>query len=284
MTPAGDEGGSGAAPASGEHFIETNGIRMYVRSRGNGRPIIFIHGLGWDHTLWDNAAASLAKRYLTVAADTRGHGRTDKPEGAYTITGFSDDWHGLLGVLGLERVCVVGFSLGGMIAMTLALEHPELVETLVLASTLCRADDSLQEKLEARIETAKREDPEASARLGAQQIFSPRFIADEPQRVESFVGWRTAMSQEPLFAAARASYGFDVSSRLNEISVPTLVMYAEDDVITPPSDAELIIQSLPQTEEVRFPETGHMIPVEQPAEFETELSAFLTRHYPPGSK
>ena len=270
-----------SAGSRSRQLIETNGIRMYAHSRGSGRPVVFIHGLGWDHSLWDGAAQSLAAHYHTVTADTRGHGRSDKPEGAYSIDEFSHDWRGLLTGLRIERVSVVGFSLGGMIAMKLALEHPELVEALVLVSTLCRADSGLRDKLEARIETAKREDPVASARLGARQIFSPSFMLKQPEYIESFVGWRAAMNQEPLFAAARASYGFDVCARLGEIRVPSLVMYAEEDVITPPTDGERVVASLPAPEVVRFSGTGHMIPVEKPVEFETALSDFFARCYPP---
>ena len=276
----GETSSTNNASSHREQFIETNDINMFTLSRGAGRPVVFIHGLGWDHTLWNRAAQSLATHYHTVTADTRGHGRSDKPDGPYSIDGFSDDWRGLLTGLGLERSTVVGFSLGGIIAMKLTLEHPDLVEALVLVSTLCRADSSLRDKLEARIESAKREDPVASARLGAGQIFSPSFMADHPKHIESFVRWRAAMSQEPLFAAARASYGFDVCSRLGKVRVPALVMYGEEDIITPPSDGERIVASLPGSEVVRFPGTGHMIPVEKPAEFETALSDFLARPHP----
>lgn len=284
MNPSDADPYATSADSRRGQLFETNGIRMYAHSRGSGRPVVFIHGLGWDHTLWDNAAQSLAAHYRTVTADTRGHGRSDKPDGAYSIDQFSHDWRGLLSALGIEPVSVVGFSLGGMIAMKLALDHPELVEALVLVSTLCRADSGLRDKLEARIETARREDPVASARLGARQIFSASFMQRQPEYIESFVGWRGAMRQEPLFAAARAAYGFDVCARLGEIRVPSLVMYAEEDVITPPTDGERIVASLPAPEVVRFSDTGHMIPVEKPVEFETALSDFLARCYPPVPK
>ena len=253
---------------------------MYGVSRGHGRPVVFLHGLGWDHTLWDGAMEGFAGRYQTVAADSRGHGRTDKPDGPYSIGCFANDWTGLATGLGVDRVCLVGFSLGGMIAMQMALDQPELVEALVLVSTLCGADSQLLGKLEERIETAKREGPLVGAQAGARQIFSPRFMAEYPERVESFVRWRADMAQEPIFAAARASNGFDVCSRLSELQVPCLVMYAEDDVITPPSMAQTIIY-LPETEVVAFPDNGHVIPVERPTQFEMALDDFLTRRYPP---
>src|SRR5665213_2826208 len=104
-------------------MISTNGIRMNVVESGQGRPVVFLHGLGWDHEMWLPFMGKLADRYRVIAGDTRGHGRTDKPPGPYSIQTFSDDWHGALQGLDAKSACAVGFSKGGMVAQTLAVQR-----------------------------------------------------------------------------------------------------------------------------------------------------------------
>lgn len=270
----------GAAEPRGR-LVEVPGLRMYAVERGGGRPVVFLHGLGWDHTLWTGAMETVSRDYRAIAADTRGHGRSDTPPGPYSVAMFAEDWHHLLARLDVRDACLVGFSLGGMIAMLLALERREQVAALVLACTLCYMDPAISAQLEERIDAAKARGPEAGARVGARQIFSPRFMARDPDRVERFVRWRAAMAQEPLFEASRASRGFDVCARLREISVPCLVMYGDDDAITPPRVVKQIAEHLPGAETVGFPGTGHMIPVENPDGFAAALTSFLAARFAP---
>jgi 3-oxoadipate enol-lactonase len=260
-------------------FVETNGIHMYAVQRGQGRPLVLLHGYGWDHTLWDEVSAQFAPRYRVIACDTRGHGRSDKPPGPYTVRMLARDWHEVLTALAAWPACLVGFSLGGMIASLLAVEHPETVEALVLIATLCEADPDIEGKLEARIRATREEGPVAGAIIGARQIFSPRFAAAHPDVIDRFVQWRASMPQEPLFEAARAVYGFRVCERLREIRVPCLVVYADDDAITPSPAARRIAESVPGAQLVGIREAGHMIPLEKPQEFATVLDAFLVAHY-----
>jgi 3-oxoadipate enol-lactonase len=267
-------------------FVETNGIRMYAVEGGRGRPLVLLHGYGWDHTLWIDLFGRFAPRYRVIAGDTRGHGRSDKPPGPYTLSMMARDWRGLITALAAEPACLVGFSLGGMIASLLALEHPGAVEALVLVATLAEADPDVEVKLEARIRTAREEGAIAGAVVGARQIFSPRFMEANPDVIERFVQWRASMPLEPLFDTARSVYGFHLCERLREVRVPCLVVYADEDAITPPATVRRIAESLPRAQLVGIRDAGHMIPVEKPHEFATVLNSFLAAHYlpvaPPG--
>ena len=102
---------------------------MMVVEAGRGRPLVFLHGLGWDHTLWARQVARYAGTYRVTAGDTRGHGGSAKPPGPYSIDLFADDWAALLDALGVRDACLVGFSQGGMIATQLAIARPDLVGT-----------------------------------------------------------------------------------------------------------------------------------------------------------
>jgi pimeloyl-ACP methyl ester carboxylesterase len=224
--------------------------------------------------------ARFSDRYRVVAGDTRGHGRSEKPPGPYSIQIFTDDWHGALRTIGVKDACIVGFSQGGMIAQLLALQHPEDVGALVLVCTACRSDPTAKDMLEERIRQAQVAGPEAAARLAANGIFSSGFAASEPAAIEEFVRWRAAMNQDALVAATRAAYGFETSPRLHAVRAPSLVVYGEEDKLTPPAVVKLVAAALPGAELAGVPGAGHMIPVEQPQVFEKILASFLDKHYP----
>lgn len=260
--------------------IATNGIQMHVADTGAGRPLVFLHGLGWDHLLWQSATRRFAGAYRVIAGDTRGHGESDKPAGPYTIATFADDWHGALAALGVRDACLVGFSQGGMIAQWLAVRHPEDVGALCLVSTSCRVDPGVREKLEERIRIARVEGAAAAAHAAAGSVFSSGYAAAHPDAIERFVAWRAAMAQEPLFEATRAGVGFDVSKELARVSVPTLVVYGDEDALTPPAVVKQVAAAVPGAELIGVPGAGHMIPVEQPERFEQIVGSFLDKHYP----
>jgi 3-oxoadipate enol-lactonase len=266
-------------PGVVDRRVRTNGIALRAVDVGRGRPLVFLHGLGWDGTLWASAARRFADRYRVIAGDTRGHGQSDKPPGPYSIDLFAADWLGLLDELGIDRAGIIGFSQGGMIAQVLALEHPERVAALVLVSTACRSDPGAKEKMEERIRLARTEGPAAAARVAATAIFSKRFTDARPNVIQGFIAWRTAAQQDPLLEATRAAYGFDVSARLSAVQIPTLVMYGDEDALTPPPIVRYVADCLPRPELVCVAGAGHMIPIEQPEAFESHLGAFLEKHY-----
>jgi pimeloyl-ACP methyl ester carboxylesterase len=260
--------------------VRTNNIGMHVAESGDGPPLVFMHGLGWDHTLWGPAMMRFSDHYRVIAADTRGHGVSDKPAGPYSIDLFAQDWHGLLKALELERPCIVGFSQGGMTAQVIATRHPQDVGPLFLVSTACRSDPAVRDKLEERIKQSQIDGPVGAARIAAKSIFSPAFAAAHPEVIEDFIAWRAAMEQPPLIAATRAGYGFDVSARLKAVTVPAKVVYGAEDVLTPPAVVKQVAAALPAAELEGVPGAGHMIPVEQPSVFYNILASFLEKHYP----
>jgi 3-oxoadipate enol-lactonase len=264
--------------------VRTNGIRMHVAEAGDGPPLVFMHGLGWDNTLWRPAMAKFSRDYRVIAADTRGHGLSDKPAGPYSIDMFAADWYGLLRELGMQRPCIVGFSQGGMTAQVIASQHPEDIGPLFLVSTACRSDPAVREKLEERIRQSQSDGPVAAARVAAKSVFSTGFAAAHPKVIEDFVAWRAAMEQPPLVHATRAGYGFDVSTRLKAVRVPAKVVYGEEDVLTPPTVVKQVAAAFAAAELEGVPGAGHMIPVEQPDTFYGILASFLQQHYPATKK
>jgi 3-oxoadipate enol-lactonase len=270
-------------PEATERRITTKRLGMNIVEAGSGPAILLIHGLGWDHSLWNPTVERLAGHYHVIATDTRGHGATDKPEGPYDMEMFARDYAALADELGLTGVCVIGLSQGGMIAQKLTLVRPDLVSVLVLISTSCKSDPSLRDNMEARIAAMENAGPEAAAGIAAESIFSPGWRAANAAALKRFIAWRSAMPTAPLNSATRALYDFNLSDDLPRIAVPTLVVAGQEDVLTRPKAMEEIAALIPGADFRLIPSAGHMIPVEQPEPLAALLDVFLKTHFHPSA-
>ncbi len=183
--------------------VIVNGIRLYYELHGEGQPVLLIAGLGMDITAFELITGRLSQKYQVLAFDNRGAGRSDKPDIPYTIEMMADDTAGLLNALDIKRAHVVGVSMGGRIAMALALQHPELVKSLVLTSTWARSTSK------ARLYRLK-----LIRLIPLQRIFKKY-----PQPYYAFVRQLVASSS------------FDCSDRLDKIHAPTLILHGKKDKI-----------------------------------------------------
>lgn len=254
--------------------IDANGIRMHVAQAGTGRALVFLHGLGWTHTLWTHAFDRYAGRFRVIAGDTRGHGDSDKPAGPYSIKLFADDWASALDALEVDDAVIVGFSQGGMIAQQLALDAPRRVGALFLACTAHRSAAASAANMEERIRAMRDEGPVASARIAAKSIFSKPYIDAHPALVEQFVRARVGADEQGLVASMRATNGFDLSARLASLRVPAAVLCASDDALTPPARVAEVADAL-GVPIATIASAGHMVQVEQPDAFYRALDRFL---------
>jgi 3-oxoadipate enol-lactonase len=264
-----------APPGVSRRRVTTDRLTMNIVEGGSGPPVLLIHGLGWDHSLWNPTVERLASRYHVIAADSRGHGASDKPDGPYDMDMLARDYAALADALGLSGICVIGLSQGGMIAQSLALMRPDLVSALVLISTSCKSHPSLRANMEARIAAMDEAGPEAAAAIAAESIFSPNWRAANAASLARFIAWRATMPTAPLNAATRALYDFDLSHDLRRIAVPTLIVAGAEDTLTRPQGMEEIAALIPHAEYRLLVGAGHMIPVEQPEALAGLLDSFL---------
>jgi 3-oxoadipate enol-lactonase len=270
--------------SASQRRVATERLTMNIVEAGSGPIVLLIHGLGWDHSLWSPTVERLAAHYRVIAADTRGHGATDKPDGTYDVDMLARDYAALADALTLADICVIGLSLGGMIAQSLTLLRPDLVCALVLISTTYKTDPSVRDNMEARIAVMAQAGSEAAAAVAADSIFSPGWRAANPATLARFIAWRSAMPSAPLISATRAVYGFDLSADLPRIAVPTLIVAGEEDALTRPSGMEEIAALIPGAELQLVPGTGHMIPIERPEPLSVLLDTFLATYVPPPAR
>ncbi len=127
--------------------IKVNDIELYYEIHGEGEPIIFSHAWMEDCSVWNSQIELFSKKYKVIAYDHRGHGNSDKPKTNYSIQTLSNDLYSLIQKLNLEKVTLVGNSMGGMTALVLALNHPDKISKLILVGTTAKMAFSMRIQL-----------------------------------------------------------------------------------------------------------------------------------------
>ncbi len=225
-----------------------NGIEIYYEQHGNGPSLLLIPGLGTDTRLFGGVVPSLARSHHVITFDPRGAGRSSAPPGPYLIEQMADDAAALLGALGVEQADVVGYSMGGRIALGLALDHPGRVRHLVLAAT--------------------------SARSPVTRPFTRRWLA-----MEVLSRLPTPGDRQPRGAwesQRTASVEYDASARLGEITAPTLILHGRGDHMTPLALAEEMRAAIAGSTMVTVP-GGHLsLVTRQRRRFAAEVDGFTT--------
>ena len=165
------------AISKADKFVTVYGARIHYVEAGRGVPLILIHGLADDTTIWDPVIPRLAARFRVIALDQIGFGRSDKPLLNYRISTFVDFLHGFMSELKIERASLIGNSLGSWVAAAYALEHPERIERLVLSDAAGYAAlvKTMDPRAMSALRLASREDIRY---LGALTFRDARFHRD----------------------------------------------------------------------------------------------------------
>jgi len=259
--------------------IVCNNILLHYDERGEGAPLVFLHGIASDHLYWQGQMRSFAKRFRCLAPDNRDAGQSKPAEAPYTMGDLAADVAGLLEALGLPDAHLVGSSLGGMIALELAVAHPALVRSLFLVGTLGRADHWFNATLDT-YSHIRRQVADTAGFLEAllPWLVSHRFF-ESPSKVEWLQGFlrQSANPQkiDGFFRQFEAIRGHDVLERASAIRCPVLVVVGEDDLITPPRYAEQLAKRIPQAKLHVLPGVGHSPVLEDPRGFNRLLDEFL---------
>ncbi len=258
--------------------IPVNGVNLFYEMRGRGQPLLFLHGLGSSTREWEDQIDEFSKNYQVIAYDLRGHGRSDKPAGPYTMELYAADTAGLLDALKVQSAHVVGLSLGGAVAFQLALDHPERVKSLVIVNSgpsMGGSPEQANREIEQRIGIVRQMGMRAMG-----QALSPRlFPKDEhaPLRQTFEERW-AANDPDAYIQALLAMQGWDVTSRLGQIRCPTLILSADQDY-TPVAAKEAYVSLMPNAQLVVIPDSHHGVPIEAPDKFNAAVSQFLARQH-----
>ncbi len=226
----------------------------YVALGQQGQPVIFVHGAGSSHLLWWNQMRALEPYARPLALDLPGHGRSGPP-GRDTISAYADVVLGVLDALSLGHAVVVGHSMGGAIAQTLALEHPDRVSGLGLIGTGARLRvlpailDGILDHFDATVAAI------------VENAYAPGLDPVLRQRAEAELRACPPCVTHADFVACNA---FDILSRVGEIRAPALVLCGREDKMAPPKYSEFLASQIPHARLVLVEGAGHFVMLEQP--------------------
>ena len=257
--------------------VAANGISFNYRFDGPpNRPVVMLgNSLMSDLSMWEPQVAALTERFRVLRYDTRGHGSTDAPAGAYTIGLLASDAVALLDALGLERVHFVGLSLGGMTGQFLGARHGDRLLGLVLCDTA--SDMPTPEMWDGRIRTAETQGIEALVPATLERWFTAPF---RERRTDAIERVRAMIRRTPVqgyVGCCHAIRDMHQTEMLADIKAPTLVIVGADDPSTPVAAARAIHERIPGSELKVIEDAAHLPNIEQPEAFNAALLAFLER-------
>lgn len=255
-------------------ILNLDDIDLYYEVVGEGAPLLFVHGLGSSSRDWEKQVGFFANRYQVITFDVRGHGKTSKPPGPYSIPLFAEDTAKMLKALKVGPAHVVGISLGGMIAFQLAISQPEVVKSLVIVNsgpafvvrTLKEQMQVWQRFLIVRLLGMRKMGEVLSERL---------FPEAEQEELRGVFVERWAENDRRAYQEAmRAIVGWSVEDEIEGIRCSTLVIASEEDY-TPVAEKKAYVERMARAELVVIEDARHALPAERPEKFNAVLEAFL---------
>ncbi|MEJ2515852.1 MAG: alpha/beta fold hydrolase [Gammaproteobacteria bacterium] len=264
-------------------FLTVNGARLHYEIRGRGPgTLVFAHGLLFSGEMFAPQVAALSRQYRCVTFDFRGQGRSEVTETGYDMDTLTQDALGLIRSLNLAPCHFAGLSMGGFVAMRLAIRYPEMLESLVLMAT--SADPEPAEnvaKYRALNFVSRWIGPGVVASRVMPIMFGGTFMED-PSRAALRKEMRRRIASNDRLGISRATAGVidrqGVYESLGAISVPTLVIVGDEDIATTPAKAQRIHEAVPGSRLVTIPGAGHTATVEEPAAVTRAIADFLARN------
>lgn len=262
------------------HTTSSDGTRIHYEIHGNGDPILLIMGLGSNAYGWYRTIPWLSERHRVIAFDNRGTGRSDVPEGAYSIAQMALDAAAVLDAAGHETAHVAGASLGGMIAQRLALDHAARLRSLILFCTTpggAHAVSASDEVIAGLV--AGGDDPAAAYRRNAWFLYGEETRLRHPERIEEDLESRSRIPTAPAgyLGQLQAATMHDAYDELATLRLPTLVVHGDADLLIPTDNGRLLAQRIPGAELLLVPGAGHMLQTEGGALTREAVLGFLAR-------
>ncbi|MFC4448895.1 alpha/beta fold hydrolase [Halorussus aquaticus] len=265
--------------------VRTNDVETYYERRGDGPPLVFVHGAILDHTQWEPQMDALSDEYTTIAYDVRGHGRTGgSARDAYSIDLFAADFDALVTALDLDSPVVCGLSTGGCIAQAYAAAHSDRLAGLVLADTFTPELFDRREWLQRSVALRAAVPPVRlvgyerveRALVWLQRRLHGDGVSGDYEKIERLRRDGPEMETDEFAKVVRAVAAFhETAVDLSAITVPTLVLYGANE---PPfvrrhaSKLEAAIQNATVRE---IPDAGHASNLDNPAFFTDAVREFL---------
>ncbi len=249
--------------------LTRDGVKLYYEEAGVGDPpIVFVHGWCCDHTHHAPQVEHFAPNHRCISVDLRGHGLSDVPEDGYTIPNFADDVASMCGQLGLEKPVIVGHSMGGAIALSLAARHPDLPRAIVMLDGAIFPPDALagiKDQFSAAFHSDAYREPLSAFFNG---MFMP---TDDPGRKERLVSAALAMPQHVAAAEWDALWSNDWAAAASACTVPAMYVGS----YAPVAEIAKLRAAMPNAVIAQTAGAGHFHQLEVPEQINPMIERFL---------
>lgn len=245
---------------------------------GSGPPLLLVSGLGGAAGYWRAQREALSRHFTVILHDHRGTGQSSRPK-TYSVDLMAADLVGLMDHLGVDQAHFVGHSTGGAIGQVIAIEHPKRLASMIQYASWTTADDHFRWCFDIRKTLLLSAGVRAYTHATPLFLTPPWFVRDNAERLrqEEDAAVKAAPPAEILAARIDAILAFDRTEQLSRIRVPTLVLCAKDDVLTPPHFSEELARRIPGAELVWMEQGGHGCSQVLPDEFNAKVLAYLNR-------
>ena len=275
----------------------TDGLTLHALEWSReGVPMVLVHGFGNEAHLWDDFAPTVAGHYRVIALDLRGHGDSDwDPDGRYDYTNHVADLEAVTRELGFERMVLVGFSLGGRVAMLYAGLHPEKLAGMVIVDSAPVLDARGTTRIQ--MEVAEHRDPAFSTLAEYENILAHNYSAATPEAIKRMArnGLRQredgkyVLTMDPAYRGARGhtlgpdelasreeQHVKDMWAALEKLPCPTLVVRgAASDIMSPEVADRMVDEVIPNATLAVVPQAGHSVMTDNPEEFNKAVAEFV---------
>ena len=250
---------------------------LYYEEAGQGAPLMLVPGLGGQGSFWISQTPMFSRDFRTVIHDHRGTGRSTHSRITYSVEQMANDALRLMDALGIESAHFVGHSTGGAIGQVIALDHPDRLRSLVLSATWPGPDPYFRRLFESRRQTLVDSGIEAYLRASSLVQTTPWWVSQNDAFLTDLhaVQAAAAAPAEVLVSRIDAILKFDRRLRLLEIRVPTLVIVAQDDMITPRFYSDELASRIPGAKLVVLETGGHYVPVINSEPYNAAVGSFL---------
>jgi triacylglycerol lipase len=265
----------GAAQAPADKYATVYGAKLHYQEAGSGPVVILLHGLGGDTSNWAPTIGPLAQKHRVIALDQIGFGRSDKPFLNYRVATLVDFLAGFYKEMKIERATLVGNSLGGFVATSFALAHPEKVDRLVLVDA---AGFSVPKDTDLRVLSGLNPSTRNQVKDLMSLVFYNKQVFGSDAAIDTLFARRVAAGdgytvQRMIESIVRGEDVLD--NRLSAVKHPTLIIWGREDGLTPLSMGERFKKEIAGSELLIIEKCGHVPQLEKAAEFNAALMKFL---------
>lgn len=260
--------------------VDIGDAEIYYEEHGSGPPLLLVPGLNGNGSWWANQIEAFKKDYRVIVHDHRGTGQSTHSPITYSVDQMASDLVKLMDALDIESAHYLGHSTGGAIGQIMAQDYADRVKTLGLSATWCGPDAYFRRSFEIRKLILQTHGLDIYTQFSAL-VLNPPFWVAENDEVITERGRNAHVGAPPVeisISRIDAIMAFDRRARMDEIKMPTLIIVAADDMVTPLHETGELAAGIPHAEKVVLERGGHFVPVILPEDYNAAVLDFLKRH------